>query len=112
MANHNGTHNSGHQDLTSAEVTNDLLERHQRTGLMYKRALILFGALFVLGIIGFIARLVSDGFSDKAAWGYYAATFAFILSTAQAAPMVAIAARSAFSAFGGQPARRDRKVSR
>ena len=33
--------------------------------------------------------------SDKAAWGYYAAVFAFILTTAQAAPMAAIAPRLA-----------------
>ena len=33
--------------------------------------------------------------SDKAVWGYYAAVFAFILTTAQAAPIVAIAPRLA-----------------
>jgi molybdopterin-containing oxidoreductase family membrane subunit len=36
---------------------------------------------------------LSDGVGDRAVWGYYAAVFAFILTTAQAAPMVAIATR-------------------
>jgi molybdopterin-containing oxidoreductase family membrane subunit len=61
---------------------------------MFWRAVALFGVLFVLGIIGFVMR-VADGVSDKAVWGYYAAVFAFILTTAQAAPMVAIAPRLA-----------------
>ena len=47
-----------------------------------------------LGIIGFVMKL-NSGFSDKVIWGYYAAMFAFILTTAQAAPMVAIAPRLA-----------------
>jgi len=83
----------GHSALdTPVGVIRDLLGKYQRTGDAYWRAVTLFGVLFVLGIIGFIMRL-SDGVSDKAVWGYYAAMFAFILTTAQAAPMVAIATR-------------------
>ena len=77
---------------TPVGVIRDLLARHQRTGDAYWRAVTLFGVLFVLGIIGFVMRL-SDGVGDKAVWGYYAAMFAFILTTAQATPMVAIAPR-------------------
>ena len=77
---------------TPVGVIRDLLGKYQKTGDAYWRAVALFGVLFALGIIGFIMRL-SDGVSDKAVWGYYAAMFAFILTTAQAAPMVAIATR-------------------
>jgi len=45
-------------------------------------------------VVGFVLR-VQDGVSDRTVWGYYAALFAFILTTAQAAPMVAIAPRIA-----------------
>ncbi|MCH8206100.1 MAG: polysulfide reductase NrfD [Chloroflexi bacterium] len=75
-----------------ADIDRDLLARHQTTGRLFWRAVALFGVLFVLGIIGFVMRL-SDGVSDTAVWGYYAAVFAFILTTAQAAPIVAIATR-------------------
>ena len=77
-----------------ADIDRDLLARHQATGKLFWKAVALFGVLFVLGIIGFIMRL-SDGVGDTAVWGYYAAVFAFILTTAQAAPMVSIATRLA-----------------
>ena len=94
MASGNGAHGALALGIP-AQVNRDLLERHQRTTSdTYWRAVALFGGLFLLGIIGFLIRL-SDGFSDKAVWGYYAAVFAFILTTAQAAPLVAIAPRIA-----------------
>ena len=79
---------------TPAEVVHDLLNKHQQTSKMFWRAVALFGVLFILGVIGFVMRL-TGGVSDTAVWGYYAAVFAFILTTAQAAPMVAIAPRIA-----------------
>ena len=79
---------------TPAGVTHDLLARHASTGTAFRWAAALFGVLFLLGIVGLILRL-QDGFSDKAVWGYHAAVFAFILTTAQAAPLVAIATRLA-----------------
>ena len=79
---------------TPAGVVGDLLDRHQRTSNNFWRVAVVFGVLFILGIIGLIMRL-TDGMGDKAIWGYYAALFAFILTTAQAAPMVAIAPRLA-----------------
>ena len=83
----------GHGELgTQAGVTRDLMARHHRTGGMFRGAVALFALMLVLGVIGLIMRL-SDGVSDKAVWGYYAAMFAFILTTAQAAPMVAIVPR-------------------
>ena len=94
MARHNAL-SQGHDDYkTSKEVTHDLLSKYAHTGKMFRWAVLGFGILFVLGIIGFVIRL-SDGVSDKSVWGYYAALFAFILTTAQAAPMIAIAPRIA-----------------
>ncbi len=93
-SNANGSHN-GHTALaTPAGVTGDLLRRHEKTGEVFWRVVAVCGILFVLGIVGFVMRLM-DGVSDKAVWGYYAAMFVFILTTAQAAPMVAIAPRIA-----------------
>ena len=94
MASANGAQTGQVSLATPSGVVHDLLDRHQRTNDMFWRAVLLFGALFVLGIVGFVMRL-SDGFDDKVVWGYYAAVFAFILTTAQAAPMAAIAPRIA-----------------
>jgi hypothetical protein len=86
---------NGHGLLTTqAGVSHDLLEKHQGSSGLFKGAVALFSVMFILGVVGFIIR-VTDGVSDRAIWGYYAAVFAFILTTAQAAPMVAIAPRIA-----------------
>ncbi len=88
------SHN-GHAALsTPASVTRDLLERHKKSGSRFKIAAAVFAALFALGVVGFAMRL-ADGFDDTSRWGYHAAFFAFLLATAQAAPMVAIAPRMA-----------------
>ena len=96
MASQTGALNGPGELGTQAGVTRDLLARHQRTGRMFRGAVALFAVMLVLGVIGLVMRL-SGGVSDKAVWGYYAAMFAFILTTAQAAPMVAIAPRMAKS---------------
>ena len=78
-----------HLPETEKELNDDLLGRYARpggTGL-----LLLSGLLLLVGIVGFVMR-VSGGFEHEA-WGYYAATFAFVLSTAQAAPIIAVATR-------------------
>src|SRR5438105_122123 len=54
--------------------------------------LIVSGILLLLGIVGVIMR-IAGGFQDRAAWGFYAATFAWVLSTAQAAPLLSVATR-------------------
>ncbi|MBN18219.1 MAG: hypothetical protein CL758_01860 [Chloroflexi bacterium] len=77
-----------------SKINNTLLERHQRNGNYFWRIISLLSVFLILGIIGFVMKL-NSGFSDKVIWGYYAAMFAFILTTAQAAPMVAIAPRLA-----------------
>ena len=77
-------------------IADDLLGRHARVGSggAFRVALIFFGALAVLGVVGMVLRIV-DGVSDTARWGYTAAVLSFLLTTASAAPMVAIAPRIA-----------------
>ena len=91
---HNGSADSRMEMTTPTGVTHDLLDRHRATGNLYRGAVLLLSVLFALGVVGFILRL-QDGVSNTAIWGYHAAVFAFILTTAQAAPMVAIAPRLA-----------------
>ena len=79
---------------TPGGVNRDLLGRYRAIGNPFWVAVAVLAVLVVLGVVGFILR-VQDGVSDRAVWGYYAALFAFILTTAQAAPMVAIAPRIA-----------------
>ncbi len=79
-----------------SETTDSLLSRHFRIGDNFWRAAAVFGVLTILGIIGFFVR-VSGGLSDTAVWGYYVAVFSFMLTTASAAPLVAIAPRIANS---------------
>ncbi len=89
------SHHNGHAPAsTQAGVTRDLLQKHATTGPMFRLAVVVFTALFILGIIGFIMRL-SGGTGNTPAWGYYAAMFAYLLTTVQAAPMVAVAPRLA-----------------
>jgi len=90
----NGSAN-GHATVeTPAGVTHDLLDRHRTYGSKFRWTLVVLGALFVLGIVGFVIRM-QDGVSDPSVWGYYAALFVFILTAAQGAPLVAIAPRIA-----------------
>ena len=76
------------------ETTRFLVGRHLNVGDNFWRAAAAFGVLTILGLIGFVMKLVG-GVGDKVIWGYYAAMFSFIITTASAAPMVAIAPRMA-----------------
>ena len=88
---------NGHGELaTPAGVTHDLLARHRMASGTFRRVVFVLGVLFALGIVGFVLRL-GDGFGSSRLWGYHAALFAFLLTTAQAAPMVSIATRLARS---------------
>ncbi len=90
----NGASHGTHALATPAGITNDLLGKSATTGSTFRWVALLCAVLLVLGVVGVVLRL-ADGVSDKTVWGYYAALFAFILSTAQAAPMVAISTRLA-----------------
>ncbi len=80
-------------EVTVDEFTRDVVGRHVVTGSRYRMALLITGALLVLGIVGFLGRALSDGFDDRLPWGYYAATMAFLLTTAGSAPLVVVALR-------------------
>ena len=70
--------NSASEHATSNGVTSDLFRRHSKTGNLFKISALVLAVLFVLGIVGFILRISSDGTSNNDKWGYYAAVFAFI----------------------------------
>jgi molybdopterin-containing oxidoreductase family membrane subunit len=72
-------------------------------------ALIVLGLLVVLGVVG-IALKVAGGFADRAAWGYPAAVFSFLLSSAMAAPIVAWATRGA-KGHWARPLRRSSELT-
>ena len=91
---HNGFDNGHTAVVTPSGVTNDLLDRHRTNSSKFRWTSVVLGLLFILGIVGFVIR-IQDGVSDPSVWGYYAALFAFILTAAQAAPLVAIAPRIA-----------------
>jgi|TARA_B100001971_G_scaffold197292_1_gene205834 Ni/Fe-hydrogenase subunit HybB-like protein len=93
---HNGESQNGHANLaTPAEINTDLLKRHGDTGKLFRGALLVTGIMFLVGIVGIVFRLLEDGTENTRIWGYHAAAFAFILTTAQGAVMVAIAPRMA-----------------
>ena len=79
------------EGATVDEFTRDVVSRHIVTGPRYRMALIITGALLVLGAVGFVGRALSDGFDDRLPWGYYVATVAFLLTTAGSAPLVVVA---------------------
>ena len=88
------SHSTSHvEEVTVDEFTRDVVSRHIVTGSRYRMALIITGALLVLGIVGFVVRALSDGFDDRLPWGYYVATMAFLLTTAGSAPLVVVALR-------------------
>lgn len=64
----------------------------RKGGPRFWLAAAVLGLLFLLGMAGLALRL-REGLGDRAAWGYYAATFSYLLSTAQMAPLVSIGLR-------------------
>ena len=74
------------------QVARDGLRPVLQSGPRFFVAARILGVLFALGIVGFVLRL-RGGFEDRTAWGYYAALFSFLLSTAGSAPVVAVGLR-------------------
>ena len=79
-------------EMSPQSVTGQLVDRVFSASPAFKVALVLLAGVFAAGVVGFILR-AADGFDDRAPWGYYAATFAFLLSVFGSAPLVAIAFR-------------------
>ncbi len=87
---------NGHPpEFTVAEYVSDMAERHATTGPRYRRWIWVTGLLFLLGVVGFVARAAIDGFDERQPWGYFAGTMAFLLTTFVSAPLVAVAFRLA-----------------
>ena len=74
-------------------ITRDVASKMAAPPRIISLVLTAAGLLFVLGIIGFVARAVDDGFDDYAPWGYYAAIFSFVFMVTGAAPLAAVAFR-------------------
>ena len=77
----------------AAEITSDMAERTRTIPGPFKWALAVAGLFFVLGVIGFVARAMSDGFDDYTVWGYYATSFFFVFMVTSAAPLAAVTFR-------------------
>ena len=96
---HAAPHKAPHVDARVAEpptspreTTEVLVDKYLKVGDNFWRAVAVFGVFTVLGIVGVVVRF-TDGVGDTAVWGYYVAMFSFMITTASAAPMVAIAPR-------------------
>ena len=75
--------------VMSREVT----EKTKSSPKPFTIALVATGILFILGIVGFIARAVGDGFGEIGPWGYYMAVFSMVFMVTGAAPLVSVAFR-------------------
>ena len=74
-------------------ATQDVASKTASTPGVLKLGIAIAGVLAVLGIVGFVLRMTTDGFADYGAWGYYAAIFSFIFIITSSAPLVAVAFR-------------------
>ncbi len=95
VARYNGEQVAHHvgEGLTAREITNDVLDRLLPVGPRFRLAVLVLGLLFLLGVVAFAIRLFSSGVQGRSQWGYLNATFAYVLTTAQAGPLVAIGLR-------------------
>ena len=92
MQRSNGHSSMAEVEQTQESVSRDLSQRVYESSPRFRSLTAVLGILFILGIIGFIVRAVGDS-GDRTAWGYYAAMFAFLLTTVSSAPLVAVAFR-------------------
>ncbi|MSQ10928.1 MAG: hypothetical protein EXR52_08010 [Dehalococcoidia bacterium] len=75
---------------TPQALTTDLVDRitHPKLGGLF----VVSGLLFLVGIVGVFMK-VSGGYADRSTWGFYAAVFAWVLSTGCSAPILSVATR-------------------
>jgi hypothetical protein len=78
---------------SAEQMTWDVAGKTYAMPSFFKLALLISGALAVLGIIGFILRAATSGFGNHAPWGYYMAIFSFIFLVSSSAPLAVIAFR-------------------
>ena len=74
-------------------MTADMGEKTKAMPRPFTMALAATGILFILGIVGFIARAANDGFGEIGPWGYYMAIFSMVFMVTSGAPLVAVAFR-------------------
>lgn len=76
-------------EMSDAQATSDILRHYRHPSAAYWLAVVVLGILLAAGLVGFVIK-VSAGFPNTEAWGYYAATFSFLLTTAMAAPIIPV----------------------
>ena len=74
-------------------ATQDIANKTTSMPGKFKLGLAIAGVLAIVGIVGFILRMLTDGFSGHEAWGYYGAIFSYIFIITSSAPLVAVALR-------------------
>lgn len=79
--------------LTADEATRDLLDWVRSRSPSWP-VILLFGVLGAIGI-ACVVQLIVSGAEPRAKWGYTAGMLAYLVSTAQAAPILAFATRFA-----------------
>ena len=77
--------------MEPVEVTEDVIARTRSRGSRYWGIVGLLAVLLVVGLVGLAMRMGSE----TTKLGYYAATFSFLFTTTQTAPLVSVAFRMA-----------------
>ncbi len=82
-------------EIRARDITADVVGRLFTTGSGFRAWTVVLGLLFLAGLGAFIARLLTAGLGYRPGFGYLAAAFAFLLATAQAAPILSMGLRLA-----------------
>ena len=77
----------------AAVMSQDLSAKTRSMPQPFTIALMVTGILFIIGIVGFVARAADDGFDEIAPWGYYMAVFSLVFMISSAGPLVVVAFR-------------------
>ena len=80
------------EGLSHREIASDLLGRFREISGRYWTWVTVLGIVTALGVVGLFIRL-AGGFDDRSAWGYLAATLAYLVTVFAAAPIVSIGLR-------------------
>lgn len=74
-------------------ISQDISAKTRSMPKPFTIALAVTGILFILGVVGFVARAADSGFDEIAPWGYYMAMFSMVFMVTSAAPLAAVAFR-------------------